>query len=181
MQTTTPAIPRKRRIISPDVDSGSETDEIIHPVSLPSERLISIKETRPVVQKSRRGRPKKIRVEAVPSETVSGEASGSSVPTVPVGDQLDEITLALQYIGKNKRPSTKLAYRMPLAVWKEYCDGFGGDTVYPYTVGSAAKVVDFFNNCVFKKTYTKYVPIGTDFRTQVSLQNSEDTEQVTSL
>lgn len=32
--------------------------------------------------------------------------------------QVDEIVLALEYIMKNKRPSTALAYRMPLAVWK---------------------------------------------------------------
>ncbi|CAO3630202.1 unnamed protein product [Mucor hiemalis] len=93
----------------------------------------------------------------------------SSTPAIP-----RKRSIVTPNIGKNKSPSAELAYRMPLAVWKEYRDGFSGDTVYPYTVGPAAKVVDFFNSCVFKKTYTKHVPIGADFRKQVSLTQEHE-------
>lgn len=67
---------------------------------------------------------------------------------------------------------------MPMAVWKEYCQSlpvgrFDENNEYPYTVGPPAKVVAFFHECIFKKTYTKHIPIGADMRTQVALQGDE--------
>lgn len=51
---------------------------------------------------------------------------------------------------------------------------FDGDSEYPYTVGPPAKVVAFFNDCVFVKTYTKHVPIGADMKIQVSIEDDEN-------
>ncbi|CEP12423.1 hypothetical protein [Parasitella parasitica] len=68
------------------------------------------------VQKARRGRPKKARVDPVPVESTQNKTT--SAANVGIPQHIDEVVLALEYIGKNKRSSTELAYRMPLAVWK---------------------------------------------------------------
>ncbi|CEP16992.1 hypothetical protein [Parasitella parasitica] len=65
---------------------------------------------------ARRGRPKKARVDPVPGETTQHETT--STANVGIPQHIDEVVLALECIGKNKRSSTELAYRMPLAVWK---------------------------------------------------------------
>lgn len=51
---------------------------------------------------------------------------------------------------------------------------FGEDALHPYTVVPPAKVVAFFNERVFKKSYSKHVQIGADVRTQVSLRDEEN-------
>ncbi|CEP14392.1 hypothetical protein [Parasitella parasitica] len=73
------------------------------------------------VQKARRGRPKKARVDPVLMETSQNETT--SAANVGIPQHIDEVVFALEFIGKNKRSSTELAYRMPLAVWKHVTIG----------------------------------------------------------
>ncbi|CEP13988.1 hypothetical protein, partial, partial [Parasitella parasitica] len=81
MQTILPTTQEYRRLVKlNNLESSSSSEQI--PESS--------------VQKARRGRPKKARVDP----------------------HIDEVVLALEYIGKSKRSNTELAYRMPLAVWK---------------------------------------------------------------
>lgn len=51
---------------------------------------------------------------------------------------------------------------------------FNTDPEYPYTVGPPELVIAFFKEFVFKRTYTKYVAIGSDVRTQIYLRNDNE-------
>ena len=72
-----------------------------------------------------RGRPRKIVQEQnLAASTCAGSSSQSS-PDLPVNlsithssNELDEIALALDYLNRNKRPITTLAYKQPLVQWK---------------------------------------------------------------
>lgn len=107
MQPTLPKAQEKRRLAKrTNPESGSSSEQV----------PVHTKEIVPFVQKARRGRPKKARVEPVLVEATRSETT--SLANVGNPQQIDEVVLALEYICKNKRPSTELAYRMPLAVWK---------------------------------------------------------------
>lgn len=125
MQPILPVNQGKRRLIKRDApESGSDSEQV--PNVLPSERLVHVERSEPSsVKKARRGRPKKVHAQTAPIETSRTEiSSATSVATVSNNNgsfqQIDEVVLALQDILKNKRPSTELAYRMPLAVWKVF-------------------------------------------------------------
>ncbi|KAG2214027.1 hypothetical protein INT45_005412 [Circinella minor] len=61
---------------------------------------------------------------------------------------------------------------------ENFCDEnmhrFNTDPEYPYTVGPPELVIAFFKEFVFKHTYTKYVAIGSDVRTQIYLRNDNE-------
>lgn len=126
MQPILPANNGKRRLIKRDTpESNSDFEQVIAPTSLPIERLVRAEESGPSIPKSRRGRPKKARVENPPVEAIEREATSRATATTTnqnfgASQQVDEVVLALQEILKSKRPSTELAYRMPLAVWKVF-------------------------------------------------------------
>ncbi|KAI8635823.1 hypothetical protein BD408DRAFT_427123 [Parasitella parasitica] len=124
MQPILPATQRKMRLIKRDSpESSSDSEQVPESTFLPIEKVVRTEESGSSVQKARRGRPKKARVEMVPLESSQSEATSAApsaiIPTnTGASQQVDEVVLALQDILKNKRPSTELAYRMPLAVWK---------------------------------------------------------------
>ncbi|KAI8639995.1 hypothetical protein BD408DRAFT_420477, partial [Parasitella parasitica] len=106
----------KRRLIKRGTpESSSDSEQVPESTSLPIEKLVCTKESESSVQKARRGCPKK-----APSQSEATSAAPSAIIPTNTGasQQVDEIVLVLQDILKNKRPSTELAYRMPLAVWK---------------------------------------------------------------
>ncbi|KAI8636973.1 hypothetical protein BD408DRAFT_425273, partial [Parasitella parasitica] len=123
MQPILPAIQRKMRLIKLDTpESSSDSEQVPESTFLPIEKVVHTEESGFSVQKARRGRPKKARVEMVPLEA-SQSAATSATPSVTIptntgaSQQVNEFVLALQDILKNKLPSTELAYRMSLAVW----------------------------------------------------------------
>ncbi|KAL9538276.1 hypothetical protein MBANPS3_011060 [Mucor bainieri] len=54
-------------------------------------------------------------------------------------------------------------------------DRFDTDPQYPYTIDPPELVIAFFTEFVFKRTYKKYVVIGSDVRTQIYLQDGDNT------
>ncbi|KAI8646622.1 hypothetical protein BD408DRAFT_252845 [Parasitella parasitica] len=152
MQPILPANQRKGCLIKRE--SSSDSEQVPEPTFLSVERLVCTEQSGPSVQKARHGRLKKTHVETIPLEGSQSEAtivapSATIHTNTGASQQVDEVVLTLQDILKNKWPSTELAYRMPLAVWKKYCqslelDRFSEDTLHPYTVGPPAKVAAFF-------------------------------------
>ncbi|KAG2222130.1 hypothetical protein INT45_007566 [Circinella minor] len=135
--------------------------------------------------KRARGRPKKTNQQDLNSITNITNASMAlnshanvSVTNANSLRDLSELDTALKVLSRKVRPSTALAYRQPIAHWKNFCDEnmhrFNTDPEYPYTVGPPELVIAFFKEFVFKHTYTKYVAIGSDVRTQIYLRNDNE-------
>ncbi|CEP16262.1 hypothetical protein [Parasitella parasitica] len=100
------------------------------------------------------------------------EADESSRPTM-----LTEMDLVMDALSLKVRGTTMLAYRAPLAHWKQWCDDnryrFPIDSQYPYTVGPTEFVMAFFQEFVFKRTYNKSILMDTDVRTQIGLRSEQ--------
>ncbi|CEP11764.1 hypothetical protein [Parasitella parasitica] len=108
------------------------------------------------------GRPKKaVIIDAVEE----GEAS-TSATTAPIALRSTEVSEAYDELCAAVRPTTALAYKLPLAHWETYCkENFEGPKVY--TVGPPSKVITFFHEFVLLRIYTRRIRIGADTRTQI--------------